>query len=113
MSEDSCIAIDMGYSNSSVAVAKGGKVDIYMISTHTSIPTVFSFKDKGICFGEAALKKLKKNPEKAIWGLKRLMGCSWSECCDQADMNYRSFHITKGLMLQMFLLNHDSNQINS
>jgi molecular chaperone DnaK len=70
------IGIDLGTTNSCVAVMEGGKP---VVITNTegirTTPSIVAFTDKGeILVGDPAKRQAITNPEKTIYSIKRIMG---------------------------------------
>ena len=75
------IGIDLGTTNSAVAVYENGEVKIIANKEgKNTTPSVVAFTDKGeILVGEAAKRQMVTNPEKTVYSIKRIMGLMCSE----------------------------------
>src|ERR1700680_1492588 len=70
------IGIDLGTTNSVVAVMEGGEVKgIANQEGHRLTPSIVAFTDKGDCLvGELARRQAALNPRRTIYSIKRFMG---------------------------------------
>src|SRR5262245_5065307 len=76
MAEEKIIGIDLGTTNSVVAVMEGGEVKVIANQEgHRLTPSVVAFTDKGDrLVGELARRQAALNPRKTIYSIKRFMG---------------------------------------
>lgn len=82
------IGIDLGTTNSVVAVMEQGKPKIIPNSEgKRTTPSVVGFtKDGEVLVGDAARRQAVTNPTKTIFSSKRFMGCSYSERKPEAEL---------------------------
>ncbi len=75
------IGIDLGTTNSCVAVMEGGEPTvIHNAEGASTTPSVVAFNDKGErLVGVVAYRQAVANPENTIFSIKRFMGCKYSE----------------------------------
>ncbi len=75
------IGIDLGTTNSAVAVYENGEAKIIANKEgKNTTPSVVAFTDKGeVLVGEAAKRQMVTNPEKTVYSIKRIMGLMCSE----------------------------------
>ena len=75
------IGIDLGTTNSCVAVYEGGKAKIIANKEgKNTTPSIVAFTDKGeVLVGESAKRQAITNPEKTIYSIKRIMGLMMDE----------------------------------
>ncbi len=75
------IGIDLGTTNSAVAVYEGGEAKIIPNKEgKNTTPSVVAFVDKGeVLVGDPAKRQAITNPEKTIYSIKRIMGLLMSE----------------------------------
>ena len=75
------IGIDLGTTNSCVAVYEGGEAKIIVNKEgKNTTPSVVAFTDKGdILVGDPAKRQAITNPEKTIYSIKRIMGLMMDE----------------------------------
>lgn len=76
MAEEKIIGIDLGTTNSVVAVMEGGEVKVIPNQEgHRLTPSVVAFTDKGErLVGEPAKRQAITNPRRTIYSIKRFMG---------------------------------------
>jgi molecular chaperone DnaK len=76
MAEEKIIGIDLGTTNSAVAVMEGGEVKVIPNQDGNRItPSVVAFTDKGDrLVGEQAKRQAALNPRRTIYSIKRFMG---------------------------------------
>src|SRR5437667_575542 len=81
MAEEKIIGIDLGTTNSVVAVMEGGEVKVIPNQEgHRLTPSVVAFTDKGDrLVGELARRQAALNPRRTIYSIKRFMGRRHSE----------------------------------
>ncbi|GAA7597270.1 molecular chaperone DnaK [Helicobacter pylori] len=75
------IGIDLGTTNSAMAVYEGNEAKIIANKEgKNTTPSVVAFTDKGeILVGESAKRQAVTNPEKTIYSIKRIMGLMFNE----------------------------------
>lgn len=79
---DVIVGIDLGTTNSLVAIMKGGKPVAVRDGSgkHTLVPSIVHFKPDGtVVVGEGAKEMVIKAPGRTIYSVKRLMGKSYSD----------------------------------
>jgi molecular chaperone DnaK len=76
MAEEKIIGIDLGTTNSVVAVMEGGEVKVIANQEgHRLTPSIVAFTDKGErLVGELARRQAALNPRRTIYSIKRFMG---------------------------------------
>ena len=76
MAEEKIIGIDLGTTNSVVAVMEGGEVKVIANQDgNRTMPSVVAFTDKGErLVGEQAKRQAVMNPKRTIYSIKRFMG---------------------------------------
>jgi molecular chaperone DnaK len=81
MAEEKIIGIDLGTTNSVVAVMEGGEVKVIANQEgHRLTPSIVAFTDKGErLVGELARRQAALNPRRTIYSIKRFMGRRHSE----------------------------------
>src|SRR3954453_8455089 len=81
MAEEKIIGIDLGTTNSVVAVMEGSEVKVIPNQEgHRLTPSVVAFTDKGErLVGELARRQAALNPRRTIYSIKRFMGRRHSE----------------------------------
>src|SRR3984957_6314372 len=81
MAEEKIIGIDLGTTNSVVAVMEGGEVKVIPNQEgHRLTPSVVAFTDKGErLVGDPAKRQAITNPRRTVYSIKRFMGRRHSE----------------------------------
>jgi molecular chaperone DnaK len=76
MAEEKIIGIDLGTTNSVVAVMEGGEVKVIANQEgHRLTPSIVAFTDKGDrLVGELARRQAALNPRRTVYSIKRFMG---------------------------------------
>ncbi|MEK7880453.1 MAG: Hsp70 family protein, partial [Deltaproteobacteria bacterium] len=82
------IGIDLGTTNSVVAVMEGGEPKVIVNEEGSRItPSVVAFtRDKEIVVGQAAKRQAVTNPENTIFSIKRFMGRKFDEVNEEMKM---------------------------
>src|SRR4029453_18027427 len=82
------IGIDLGTTNSVVAVMEGGKpIVISNAEGSRTTPSVVAFTDKGErLVGQVAKRQAVTNPENTIFSIKRFMGRRYDEVNEEMKM---------------------------
>jgi molecular chaperone DnaK len=96
MAQEKIIGIDLGTTNSCVAVMMGGEPTVVPSSEGgRTTPSVVSFmKDGSRVVGQVAKRQAVTNPEHTIFSIKRFMGRRFDEV--GAELKYVPYHIVKG-----------------
>jgi len=89
------IGIDLGTTNSAVAVFEGGEAKIIANKEgRNTTPSIVAFSDKGdILVGETAKRQMVTNPEKTIYSVKRIMGLMCNEEKAQEAKDRLPYHV--------------------
>ncbi len=92
------IGIDLGTTNSCVAVMEGGKPKVIenVEGTRTTPSTVAFAKDGERLIGQPAKRQAVTNPENTIFAVKRLIGRRFDDALTKKDMELVPYHIVKG-----------------
>jgi molecular chaperone DnaK len=92
------IGIDLGTTNSCVAVVDGGTpVVITNSEGNRTTPSVVSFqKDNNRVVGQVAKRQSVTNPQNTLFGIKRLIGRKFSSEEIQNDLNKLPFKVVEG-----------------
>jgi len=96
MAQEKIIGIDLGTTNSCVAVMMGGEPTVIPNSEGgRTTPSVVSFlKDGGRAVGQVAKRQAITNPEHTVFSAKRFMGRRYNEV--QQELKYVPFKVTEG-----------------
>ena len=91
------IGIDLGTTNSCVAVMDGGKARVIENSEgDRTTPSVVAFaKDGEVLVGQAAKRQAVTNPENTLFAVKRLIGRKFNEKVVQRDLDVMPYKIVK------------------
>jgi molecular chaperone DnaK len=91
------IGIDLGTTNSCVAIMEGGKPRVIENSEGgRTTPSVVAFTDEGeVLVGQAAKRQAVTNPHNTVYATKRLIGRRFSEDVVKRDMNLVPFKIVE------------------
>src|SRR5437773_10893550 len=96
MAEEKIIGIDLGTTNSVVAVMEGGEVKVIANQEGNRLtPSVVAFTDKGdILVGDPAKRQAITNPKRTVYSIKRFMGRRHNEV--QAEEKLVPYKIVGG-----------------
>lgn len=91
------IGIDLGTTNSCVAVLDGDKVRVLENSEgRRTTPSIVAYADDGeILVGEAAKRQAVTNPKNTLFAIKRLIGRRYDDAEVQRDISIMPFKIVK------------------
>ena len=90
------IGIDLGTTNSAVAVYENGEAKILANKEgKNTTPSVVAFTDKGeVLVGETAKRQMVTNPEKTVYSVKRIMGLMCDEEKAKEAKDRLPYHVT-------------------
>src|SRR5712672_3238455 len=88
MAEERIIGIDLGTTNSVVAVMEGSEVTVIPNQEGNRLtPSVVAFTDKGdTLVGDPAKRQAVTNPKQTIFSIKRFMGRRYDEVQDEIKL---------------------------
>ncbi|NOX09202.1 MAG: molecular chaperone DnaK [Gammaproteobacteria bacterium] len=91
------IGIDLGTTNSCVAVMEGGKARVIENSEgDRTTPSIVAFaEDNEVLVGQSAKRQAVTNPENTLFAVKRLIGRRFDEDVVQRDINLVPYKIVK------------------
>ena len=91
------IGIDLGTTNSCVAVIEGGKPRVIENSEGSrTTPSIVAFSDDGeVLVGQAAKRQSVTNPRNTLYAIKRLIGRRFAEDVVQRDIDLVPYKIVK------------------
>ncbi len=92
------IGIDLGTTNSCVAVMEGGKAKVIENAEGArTTPSMVAFTDDGeVLVGQPAKRQSITNPEKTIYAIKRLIGRRHDDPITEKDKSMVPYHIVAG-----------------
>ncbi len=94
------VGIDLGTTNSVVAVLDGGEPTIIANAEGgRTTPSVVSFKDGDVLVGEVAKRQAITNPDHTVRSVKRHMGTDWSIKVD--DKTYTAQEISARILMKL------------
>lgn len=95
MAKEKIIGIDLGTTNSVVAIMEGGEPVVITNSEGSrTTPSIVAFVDKDTrLVGQLAKNQAITNPKNTIRSIKRFMGKRWSEV--QEELKYVSYKVVK------------------
>src|SRR5882762_5837718 len=88
MATEKIIGIDLGTTNSVVAVMEGAEVKVIPNQEGNRLtPSVVAFTDKGdVLVGDPAKRQAVTNPKRTIYSIKRFMGRRHKEVADEEKL---------------------------
>jgi len=91
------IGIDLGTTNSCVAIMEGGKPRVIENSEgDRTTPSIVAFtKDNEVLVGQSAKRQAVTNPQNTLFAVKRLIGRKFDDAVVQKDINMVSYRIAK------------------
>ncbi|MGM8871096.1 molecular chaperone DnaK [Psychrobacter sp. 2Y5] len=90
------IGIDLGTTNSCVAVMEGDSVKIIENAEGTrTTPSIVAYKDDEILVGQSAKRQAVTNPNKTLFAIKRLIGRRFDDKVVQKDIGMVPYKIAK------------------
>lgn len=89
------IGIDLGTTNSCVAVYEGGEAKVIPNKEgKNTTPSIVAFTDKGeVLVGDPAKRQMVTNPEKTIYSIKRIMGLMCNESTAEEAKKRLPYHV--------------------
>jgi molecular chaperone DnaK len=96
MSKNHIIGIDLGTTNSCVAILENGVAKIIENSEGTrTTPSIIAYTDTEILVGAAAKRQSVTNPRNTVYAVKRLIGRKFDEDAVQKDIDLMPYSIIK------------------
>ncbi len=91
------IGIDLGTTNSCVAIMEGGKPRVIENSEgDRTTPSIVAFtKDNEVLVGQSAKRQAVTNPQNTLFAVKRLIGRKFDDAVVQKDINMVSYKIVR------------------
>ena len=96
MSKNVVIGIDLGTTNSCVAILENGSTKVIENSEGTrTTPSIIAYTDNEVLVGAAAKRQAVTNPQNTIYAAKRLIGRKFEEDAVQKDIDLMPYTIIK------------------
>jgi len=90
------IGIDLGTTNSCVAVMEGDKVKVIdNVEGARTTPSIVAYKDAEILVGQSAKRQAVTNPKNTLFAIKRLIGRRYSDDVVQKDIGMVPYKIVQ------------------
>ncbi|AXI03425.1 molecular chaperone DnaK [Aquirhabdus parva] len=90
------IGIDLGTTNSCVAVMEGDKVKVIdNVEGARTTPSIVAYKDSEILVGQSAKRQAVTNPKNTLFAIKRLIGRRYSDDVVQKDIGMVPYKIVQ------------------
>src|SRR5690606_31112885 len=91
------IGIDLGTTNSAVAVMEGGSPKIIPTAEgRNTFPSVVSFKGDETLVGDTAKRQMVLNPQKTVNSVKRFMGRKFDDKAVKAAIKHVAYTVAEG-----------------
>ena len=91
------IGIDLGTTNSAIAVMEGGSPKIIPTAEgRNTFPSVVSFKGEDTLVGDTAKRQMVLNPKKTVNSVKRFMGRKFKDDVVKAATKHVAYGVTEG-----------------
>jgi molecular chaperone DnaK len=100
MNKNVIIGIDLGTTNSAVAIIEGGQPLVIANSEgKRTTPSIVAFTDKDRKVGDPAKRQAVTNPEKTIYSIKRFVGKDFDKCKSETKkVPYKTIKTSNGLV---------------
>lgn len=96
MSKNTVIGIDLGTTNSCVAILENGTTKVIENSEGTrTTPSIIAYTDAEVLVGASAKRQSVTNPKNTIYAAKRLIGRKFDEDAVQKDIDLMPYSIIK------------------
>lgn len=91
------IGIDLGTTNSAVAVMEGGSPKVIPSAEgRNTFPSIVSFKGSDVSVGDIAKRQMVLNPKKTVNSVKRFMGRKLNDSAVKAALKHVAYSIVEG-----------------
>jgi hypothetical protein len=96
-SSNKIIGIDLGTTNSAIAVMQGGKATVIPTAEgRNTFPSIVGFKGDNVIVGDPAKRQMVLNPKRTINSVKRFMGRKFKDKEVEAAMKHVAYEISEG-----------------
>ncbi len=91
------IGIDLGTTNSAIAVMQGGKATVIPTAEgRNTFPSIVGFKGEDVIVGDPAKRQMVLNPKKTVNSVKRFMGRKFNDPAVTDAMKHVAYEISEG-----------------
>lgn len=91
------IGIDLGTTNSAIAVMQGGQPTIIpSIEGRNTFPSIVGLKNKEVLVGDPAKRQMVLNPKTTVYSVKRFMGRKFKDSAVQNATKHVAYDIVEG-----------------
>ncbi|NCS97628.1 MAG: molecular chaperone DnaK, partial [Candidatus Pacebacteria bacterium] len=91
------IGIDLGTTNSAIAVMEGGTAKIIPTAEgRNTFPSIVSFKGSDVSVGDVAKRQMVLNPAKTVNSVKRFMGGKFKDSAVKQSIKHVAYEVTEG-----------------
>lgn len=91
------IGIDLGTTNSAIAVMEGGTAKIIPTAEgRNTFPSIVAFKSDDVLVGDPAKRQMVLNPKSTVYSVKRFMGRKLKDSAVKNAMKHISYDIAEG-----------------
>ena len=91
------IGIDLGTTNSAIAVMEGGTAKIIPTAEgRNTFPSIVSFKGSDVSVGDVAKRQTVLNPAKTVNSVKRFMGGKFKDSAVKQSIKHVAYEVTEG-----------------
>lgn len=96
-SSNKIIGIDLGTTNSAVAVMQGGKATVIPSAEgRNTFPSIVGFKGEDVIVGDPAKRQMVLNPKKTVNSVKRFMGRKFNDKAVKEAIKHVAYEVTDG-----------------
>jgi molecular chaperone DnaK len=91
------IGIDLGTTNSAIAVMQGGQPTIIPSAEgRNTFPSIVALKNKDVVVGDPAKRQMVLNPKTTVYSVKRFMGRKFKDSAVQKAVKHVAYDIAEG-----------------
>lgn len=91
------IGIDLGTTNSAIAVMQGGQPTIIpSVEGRNTFPSIVALKNKDVVVGDPAKRQMVLNPKTTVYSVKRFIGRKYKDAAVQKAVKHVAYDIVEG-----------------
>lgn len=91
------IGIDLGTTNSAIAVMQGGQPTIIpSVEGRNTFPSIVALKNKDVMVGDPAKRQMVLNPKTTVYSVKRFIGRKYKDAAVQKAVKHVAYDIIEG-----------------